>query len=310
MTGLLLGKDLRDKYDPLLKRSAESLAKYGTPPVLATLRVGRRPDDVAYEQSVVRSAQKVGIAVRSVVLPENVTQEAAIQEIHTLNADHTVHGILMFRPLPAHIDDDLVRNEVDPAKDIDGITDVSGAALYSLHRMKPEETSLSNGFMPCTAEAVMRILNHYGIPVSGRKAVVLGRSGVIGKPVSLLLLARDATVTICHRRTEHLEEILCGADIIVAAAGVTGWDDRLGAPCFSEGQIVIDVGIHTDAAGNLYGDVDTDEAAKIVDRITPVPGGVGGVTTLCLLEHVVRAAEAAAETESQAAELIFGGTVF
>jgi methylenetetrahydrofolate dehydrogenase (NADP+)/methenyltetrahydrofolate cyclohydrolase len=294
MNNLLLGKEIRDRYDPILNEKVSALLNRGTSPTLATLRVGSKPDDMAYEQSLTRSAGKFGIAVSRNMLPENAEQDDVLKTIRTLNEDASVHGILLFRPLPAHIDEDAVRNEVAPGKDVDGITDMSSAALYGLHRAPASGITLPSGFIPCTAEAVIRLLDHYEIPVAGRRATVIGRSGVIGKPVSLLLLAKDATVTICHSRTADMEKTLKNSDIIVAAAGLAGNGDgkagRLDANYFSAGQIVIDVAIHTDDAGNLYGDVDTEQVSPIVDRITPVPGGVGGVTTLCLLEHVVKAA--------------------
>jgi len=184
----------------------------------------------------------------------------------------------MFRPLPKHIDEDLVRNTLSLAKDIDGITDLSLADVFS---------NTSNGFAPCTAQACMEILAHFGVELNGKKAVVVGRSLVVGKPVSMLLLAQNATVTIAHSRTNNLPSVVKEADVVIACVGRAQMVD---GSYLSAGQVVIDVGINVTEEGNLVGDVNTPEAEEIVDAITPVPGGVGTVTTSVLVKNVVEAA--------------------
>ena len=212
----------------------------------------------------------------------HVTQKVLMENIHALNADEKVHGVLMFRPLPGHLDDEAARAALDPKKDMDGITDGSMTAVYA---------GTKGGYPPCTAAACVALLKHYNIPIKGKRVVVIGRSLVIGKPVSLLLLAEHATVTICHSRSENLPEICREADILVVAAGKAG---MVGAESVRAGQVVLDVGIHVGADGNLCGDTRFAEVEPVVEAITPVPGGVGTVTTSVLVSHVVEAAEKAA----------------
>lgn len=205
-----------------------------------------------------------------------------MENIHALGADEKVHGVLMFRPLPKHLDDEAARAALDPKKDMDGITDGSMTAVYA---------GTKGGYPPCTAAACVALLKHYNIPIKGKRVVVIGRSLVIGKPVSLLLLAEHATVTICHSRSENLPEICREADILVVAAGKAG---MVGAESVRAGQVVLDVGIHVGADGNLCGDTRFAEVEPVVEAITPVPGGVGTVTSTILASHVVEAAERAA----------------
>ena len=198
--------------------------------------------------------------------------------VKQLNVDDSIHGILMFRPLPKHLDEDAVVAAMDPAKDIDGITAGSMAGVFM---------GTKQGFAPCTAQACMEILDHYGIDCTGKKAVVVGRSLVVGKPAAMMLIAKNATVTICHTRTVDMPAVVKEADIVIVAAGRPGViDGRYLAP----GQIVIDVGINVNEEGKLCGDVLYEEAEPVVDMITPVPGGVGSVTTSVLVGHVVEAA--------------------
>lgn len=276
---LLKGAEVAKTLTETLQQEAEQLKAKGVEPCLAILRVGARDDDLSYERGAMKRCEKVGISVRSVVLPEDVTQETLMEEVRKLNEDAGVHGVLMFRPLPKHLDDEAVRAALAPAKDMDGITDGSMTAVYA---------GTKNGYAPCTAQACVELLKHYNIPVKGKRVVVIGRSLVIGKPVSLLLLAEHATVTICHSRSENLSEICKEADILVVAAGKAG---MIGAESVRAGQVVLDVGIHANADGTLCGDTRFAEVEPLVAAITPVPGGVGAVTTAVLASHVIEAAK-------------------
>jgi len=213
------------------------------------------------------------------VLPLDVTEDALINEVLKLNADDSVHGVLMFRPLPEHIDEDKVRNMLTPAKDIDGVTDLSLAGVFA---------GIDTGFAPCTAAACMEILDYFDVDCKGKNAVVVGRSLVIGKPAAMMLLERNATVTIAHSRTADLPAVVRNADIVIAAVGRFR---MLDASYFTEGQVVIDVGINFNDDGDMAGDVDFEAVEGIVQAITPVPGGVGTVTTSVLMKHVVEAAQ-------------------
>ncbi len=276
---LLKGAEVAKALTETLQQEAEQLKAKGVEPCLAILRVGARDDDLSYERGAMKRCEKIGIAVRQVVLPEDVTQEALMSEVRKLNEDAGVHGVLMFRPLPKHLDDEAVRAALAPAKDMDGITDGSMTAVYA---------GTKNGYAPCTAQACVELLKHYNIPIKGKRVVVIGRSLVIGKPVSLLLLAEHATVTICHSRSENLSEICKEADILVVAAGKAG---MVGAESVRAGQVVLDVGIHANEDGTLCGDTRFAEVEPIVAAITPVPGGVGAVTTAVLASHVIEAAK-------------------
>lgn len=256
----------------------QALATAGVRPCLAIVRLGEREDDLAYERAACRRCDAVGIAVRQVVLSDTVSQNELLAAVHTLNQDDAVHGVLIFRPLPPQINECAVCAALLPEKDVDGITDVSLAALYA---------GTGAGFPPCTAAACVELLRHYCVPLKGKRAVVVGRSLVIGRPVSLLLLREDATVTICHSKSEHLPELCRAADVLVVAAGRAGLVD---AAYVRSGQTVVDVGIHADEKGALCGDTVFSELEPVVDAITPVPGGVGAVTTAVLASHVVRAA--------------------
>ena len=282
MARLLKGSEVAQALSESLRAQAEDLKKNGTEPCLALLRVGEREDDLSYERGALKRCEKVGVAVRRVVLPEDVPQETLLAAIHELNEAESVHGVLMFRPLPKHLDGEAARRALDAKKDVDGITDGSLAAIYA---------GTGEGYPPCTAAACIALLKHFGIPIKGKRAVVVGRSLVIGKPVSMLLLAENASVTVCHSRSEDLPGLCREADILVVAAGREG---MIGAESVREGQVVIDVGIHVRADGSLCGDVRFDEAEPVAAAITPVPGGVGAVTTSILAGHVIEAARKSA----------------
>ena len=278
MAMLLKGAEVAKALTEELHAKTEELKKNGVEPCLAILRVGAREEDLAYERGALKCCEKVGVAVRQVVLPEDVTQEVLMENIHALGADEKVHGVLMFRPLPGHLDDEAARAALDPKKDMDGITDGSLAGVF---------TNTDLGYAPCTAQACMEILKYYNVPLSGKRAVVVGRSLVVGKPAAMMLDRENATVTLCNSRTRNLPEVCRQADIVVVAMGKMA---AVGADCLRAGQTVVDVGIHVNEEGKLCGDVQFDAAEPVVDAITPVPGGVGTVTTSVLVGHVVQAA--------------------
>mgnify|MGYP003202648522 CR=1 FL=1 len=241
-----------------------ALREKGVVPTLAVVRVGAREDDLSYEKGVMARCAKVGVEVKQFLLPADAAQEELLGVIACINADPSIHGCLLFRPLPRQFDDRTVRAALAPEKDIDGITDGSLAGVF---------TNTALGYPPCTAQACLEILKFYGIPLSGRRAVVVGRSLVVGKPAAMMLDRENATVTLCNSRTQNLP------------AGAVG------AEHLREGQVVVDVGIHVNEEGKLCGDVRFGEAEPLVEAITPVPGGVGTVTTSVLVSHVVEAAE-------------------
>ena len=280
MAELLLGAPVANALTERLATKVASLSDRGIVPTLAIVRVGEREDDLSYERGALKRCEKVGIAVRRFVLPADCTQGQLMEVIGEVNDDPSIHGCLMFRPLPKTLDESAACAALNPAKDVDCITEGS---LYGVFANRPV------GFAPCTAEACIEVLDHYGYELSGARVTVVGRSLVIGKPVSMMLQARNATVTMCHTRTRDLAAECRDAEILVVAAGHIA---TVGANAAAPGQVVVDVGINWDeAAGKLCGDVAFDEVEPIVRAITPVPRGVGSVTTAVLAKHVVEAAE-------------------
>lgn len=280
MSKLLKGTEVSAALMEQLTAQAENLKTQGIRPTLAILRAGEQENDIAYERGAMKRASQAGVEVRQVILPEDVTEKTFLETLEQLNHDPAIHGILMFRPLPAGIDDEKARAALLPSKDVDGCTDGSLAGVF---------TGTEKGFAPCTAEAVMKILDHYGIDPCGKRAVVIGRSLVIGRPVAMMLMARGATVTICHTKTKNVPEIAREAEILVAASGRP---ESVGASYVREGQVVIDVGVSwSEEKGKLVGDVLFEDAEPIVTAITPVPGGVGAVTSTILISHVIQAAQ-------------------
>lgn len=283
MAELLKGKPVADRITAEITERAAKLRAQGQGiiPTLAIVRLGEDPGDLSYEKGAMKRAAEVGVEVRNVVLLRDVAQEELIAEIKKLNTDDSIHGALLFRPLPKHMDEKAVCEVLDPAKDVDGITSKSLAGIFM---------DSDVGFPPCTADACMELLDHYGYDLSGKKVTVMGRSLVIGKPVAMMAMKKNATVTICHSRTSpaDFEAAGAGADIVIAAVGkarmITA--DKLG-----EGQVIIDVGINMDENGKLCGDVDFDLACKKASWITPVPGGVGPMTIATLMKNAVTAAE-------------------
>ena len=274
------GAEVVTALNEKMAKEIAALKEKGVSPTLAILRVGERDDDVSYEKGAIKRCETVGVAVKSVVLPADVQQSELLRAIDALNKDASVHGVLLFRPLPKHLDEDAVCAALDPGKDIDGITEGSLAGVF---------TGSGKGYAPCTAQACMEILDHYNIDCKGKRAVVVGRSLVVGKPAAMMLMGKHATVTVCHTRTADMPSVTRNAEILIVAAGKI---ESLTKEYFSPGQIVIDVGINwNNEKGKLCGDVKFDDAEPIVAAITPVPGGVGTVTTSVLVSHVVEAAK-------------------
>ena len=279
MAEILKGKEVVAALKEKLIAEVEELKAKGVTPTLAIVRVGERPDDISYEKGAMTRCKGIGVEVKNFLLPADCTQDDVLKVIKEVNEDSAIHGCLLFRPLPKTMDENFIRNQLDPAKDVDGITDLSMAGTYSC-------TAL--GFPPCTPTACMEILEHFGIDLTGKKVCVVGRSLVVGKPAAIMALQRNGTVTICHTKTKDMKAVAREADIIIAAAGKAG---VVGEGFFKEGQIVIDVGINFDEEGNMKGDVDFAAAEPVVAAITPVPGGVGTVTTSVLVKHVIEAAK-------------------
>ena len=281
MAKQLLGKEVNASLNERIKSDTQALKDRGIEPCLGIVRVGEREDDLSYERGAVKRCETLGVAYKKYVLSADVSEEELIGQIKAINADDSIHGVLLFRPLPGHLNEEKIINVLDPAKDVDGITDISLAGVFA---------GKDKGYAPCTPSAVMEILDYYGIDPAGKKCVVIGRSLVVGKPAAMMLIKKNATVTICHTKTQDMPSVVKEADIVVVAAGRAGVID---ASYLRAGQVVIDVGINVNEEGKLCGDVKYDEAEALVDAITPVPGGVGSVTTSVLLSHVVRAAAAA-----------------
>ena len=280
MAELLKGKPVADAIGEDLAPRIATCTSAGVPPALAVVRVGAREADLSYERGATKRCETLGIDLKKFVLDESCTQDELMGTIARVNEDDAIHGCLLFRPLPAHLDEEAACAALDPAKDVDGITAGSLAGVFANQRV---------GFPPCTADACLHILAHYGIPLDGANAVVVGRSLVIGKPVSMMLQAANATVTMCHTHTRDLPAVCAAADILVVAVGRAR---AIGADAVNAAQVVLDVGISWDEqAGALCGDVDFDAVEPHVAAITPVPGGVGSVTTAVLALHVVQAAE-------------------
>ncbi len=279
MSIVMRGIDVANAIKEELIQEAAALKAEGIIPCLAIVRVGARPDDLAYERGARKRMEKTGIECRIIELPEDISQKEFERAFSEVNEDPGVHGILLFRPLPASLDEEPVKAMINPEKDVDGMSPVNIAKVFS-----GDET----GFAPCTAEAVMEMIRHYGIELQGKQVTVLGRSMVVGKPLSMLLMKANATVTVCHTRTVDLAAQCRDAEILAVAAGKARMVTEEMA---GEGAIVIDVGINVDEEGNLCGDVDYDAVAAKTSYISPVPGGVGSVTSSILAKHVIRGAE-------------------
>jgi len=292
MAKQLLGKEVNEALVANLLERTGALRAKGVNPTLGIIRVGARPDDLSYEKGAIKKGETVGVDVKVFELPEDASREDVLAVIDQVNADNTVHGVLMFQPFPSHLRpyQREICNRLDPKKDMDCLTDLSSAGVY--------QGRSDLGYAPCTPSACMEILDYYGIDCKGKSAAVIGRSLVVGRPAAMMLMGKNATVTMCHTKTVNTAEICRNADIIVSAAGVL---NSLTAEYVRPGQTVIDVSINWDAEkpnakggkGGIAGDAKFEEVEAIVDAITPVPGGVGSVTTSVLMKHVVEAAEKA-----------------
>jgi methylenetetrahydrofolate dehydrogenase (NADP+)/methenyltetrahydrofolate cyclohydrolase len=258
------------------RRAAAFRRRYGYSPTLAAVIVGRELASSVYVQQIVRTSQVVGIPSRVIELPRTTTADELKATIDALNVDREVAGIIVQQPLPRHIPLSTVTDTILPAKDIDGIHPLNTGLM----------TLGYEGFLPACAEAAVEIPKFYGYNLAGKRAVVIGRSNVVGKPVQLLLVREHCTVTVCHRRTRNLEQEIKRAEVVVTAAGSAG---LVTGEMLAAGALVIDVGINV-VRGSIVGDVDFESASHVAEAITPVPGGVGPVTNAVLLDHLVRAA--------------------
>ena len=252
----------------------------GPLPHLAIIRVGERPDDCSYERGAVKKMDKVGVRCTTYTFDADIDNDTFQKEFDKINENPDIDGILMLRPLPKQLDEKLIERKIDPRKDLDGISPMNLAKVYA---------GDESGYAPCTAEAVIEMLDYAGVDIKGKRVTVVGRSLVIGKPVSMLLMKRNATVTVCHTKTVDMAGTCKNAEILVAAAGVARMIKK---DYVADNAVVIDVGINVDEEGNLCGDVDFDVISDVAAVATPVPGGVGSVTTSVLAKHLVKAAMA------------------
>ena len=280
MAKILRGAEALEAKCAELKDKVRRLRNEGTDPVLAIIRVGEDPDNMAYERGLVKRAEELGIMVEKYVMDEKATETTVIALIRRLNLDDDIHGVLLMRPLPEHMDDNRVRMTLDPAKDLDGITDVSIAGVFA---------GTDRGFPPCTPSGCIELLEHYGIRISGKRALVIGRSMVTGRPLSMMLMRKNATVTLCHSHTspEDLIKYCNNADLIFV---MVGQPKTIRVEHVRPGQVIVDIGINVDKNGKLCGDTDFEKIFPIVKAITPVPGGVGAMTSVMLIEHLITAA--------------------
>lgn len=274
---IIKGKPVADKISESLIKEVNELVNEGIKPKLTIVRVGSRGDDLAYERGALKRCETIGIQTEVLELKEDITQDEYINELIKLNNDKNVHGILCFRPLPKQLNEEEIKYVISPDKDVDSFSPINTAKV-----MEGDKT----GFPPCTPTAVVEILKHYDVNLSGANVAVLGRSMVVGKPAAMLLLNENATVTVCHSRTKNLKEVTSKADVLVAAVGRA---KMVKSDFVKQGAVVVDVGINVDEEGKLCGDVDTNDVIEKVSMITPVPAGVGSVTTSILAKHVVKA---------------------
>jgi methylenetetrahydrofolate dehydrogenase (NADP+)/methenyltetrahydrofolate cyclohydrolase len=275
---LLKGKPVADRIKAEIVNAVSECEKAGGPlPKLAVLRVGERPDDLAYESRVLKNCAELGIKAEVTAVDNNINMVDFMAVLDHLNQDPDIHGILLFRPLPKQLDTEAASRAIRPDKDIDCMNPVNAEKIF---------TGDPDGIPPCTPEAVIEILKYYQYDLAGRNVAIVNRSMVLGKPLSMLFLAENSTVTICHSKTRNLPGVTSGADIVVTGAGKGRF---FGREYFGKDSVVIDVGINMDSGGNLCGDVDFDDVSESVAAITPVPGGVGTVTSMILLRHVIRA---------------------
>lgn len=272
----LRGKKVSDGIKEYVSKELETLSFV---PKLAIVRVGENPDDMSYERGATKKLKSFGLDVASYVSPQDISDEAFKKAFKDINEDDEVTGILLLRPLPRTINEKDIENMIDPKKDLDGISPINIAKVFA---------GDTTGFSPCTAEAVIEVLKAYDIELTGKRVTVVGRSMVVGKPVSMLLLKENATVTMTHTRTVDLKKTCSDAEIVVAAAGRA---KMLNSDYCGQDAVMIDVGINVDDNGKLCGDVDYSTLDGKASAATPVPGGVGTITTAVLAKHLIQAAK-------------------
>ena len=277
MGQIIKGKPVADAITAELVKDVEALKAKGIEPKLKIVRVGAREDDLSYERGALNRMEKCGIKAEVLELPVDIYQADFVKELKAVNDDPSVHGILLFRPLPKQLDMEEIKFIVDPVKDIDCMNPLNAEKIFEGDK---------TGYPPCTSQACIEILDHYGIDMKGKRAAVVGRSMVVGKPLAMLLLDKNATVTICHSRTQDLPGVCREAEVVIAAVGRA---EMVTGDFISDGAVVIDVGINVNAEGKLCGDVKFDDCVDKASMITPVPAGVGSVTTSVLAKHVVKA---------------------
>ncbi|MGN0166274.1 MAG: bifunctional 5,10-methylenetetrahydrofolate dehydrogenase/5,10-methenyltetrahydrofolate cyclohydrolase [Lachnospiraceae bacterium] len=279
MAELLLGKSVTASINEKIMADVSMLKKKGVSPKLGIIRIGENESDISYERGAVKRCETLGVEYEKFLLSATVTTDDVLKVIDEVNNDSSIHGVLLFRPLPKGLDSERIENALKPEKDVDCMTEASIGSVF---------TGKAKGYPPCTPQACMEILKFYGYDLTGKNVVVIGRSLVVGKPVAMMCMKENATVTICHTRTRNMPEIAKQADILIVAAGHAG---TVNADYVSPGQVVIDVGINVNEEGKLCGDVNFESVEPVVGAVTPVPGGVGGVTTSVLLSHVLDAAK-------------------
>ncbi|WP_425446081.1 bifunctional 5,10-methylenetetrahydrofolate dehydrogenase/5,10-methenyltetrahydrofolate cyclohydrolase [Dethiothermospora halolimnae] len=279
MEHILKGKAVAKEIKENIKTRASKLKEEGKSPKLAIVRMGERQDDIAYERGILKNCSSVGIEGEVFKTDRDASMDEFVDLIKRINNDSNIHGILIFRPLPDQIDEEVIKNIINPEKDIDCMNPVNLEKVFE-GDMK--------GFVPCTPRAVIEILKHYGATLEGANVSIINKSLVVGKPLAMMFLEERSTVTICHSRTKELQEKTKASDIVVTA---TGRAKMFTENYFGNNNIVLDVGINVDENGKMCGDVDYDNVENKVKAITPVPGGVGSVTTSILLRHVVMACE-------------------
>ncbi len=277
MPQIINGKEISAQIKDELKQKVSDMKEKGTSLCLAVIQVGNDPASSVYVGNKKKACEYIGIESLSYELPENVTQEELISLIETLNEREDVNGILVQLPLPEHIDEDAVIRAIAPKKDVDGFHPQSVGALCIGQK----------GFVSCTPAGIIQLLKRSGVEIAGKECVVIGRSNIVGKPMALLLLRENGTVTVTHSRTKNLKEVTKRADILIVAVGKP---KMISKDYVKEGAVVIDVGIHRNENNKLCGDVDYDDVAPVCSAITPVPGGVGPMTIAMLMQNVVESA--------------------
>ena len=288
MPVILKGTDVANAINKNTQTLVQMLKKTGIEPTLAIIAITPNNSDLAYQNTIKKECSALGITLQVINMPHNTSTTQLCKQIEQINNNNSIHGCILFQPTPKNIDINKIRTLLKPQKDVDGIT------LTSLSAVFIDILDNNLGFAPCTAQACINILDYYNIKITGKHIAVIGRSLVVGRPVALLLSNRHATVTICHSKTQNLANICCNADIIVSAAGVANLVDKT---FLSKNQVILDVGINIKANGKICGDVDYETALDHVEAITPVPGGVGTVTTAVLLNNVAVAAKNSVKKE-------------